>query len=370
MSVPSFVRKENNNSAFLNLLRAGLWESEVRLFPFGVIDFDAVLAMAEEQGVVGLVAAGIEHVVDGRPAKKDVLQFIGRTVQMEQRNQAMNYFIGVLVEKMREEGIFTLLVKGQGVAQCYARPLWRPSGDVDFLLDTENYKKAKAYLLPLSSSNKNEERYSQHLGISIDPWYVEIHGTLRSGLSARVDRMIDAVQAEVFREGKVRTWKNDVTEVFLPAPDHDVFLVFTHFIKHLYKEGVSLRQVCDWCRLLWTFRPELDVALQERWLRQAGLMDEWQAFAALAVEYLGMPAEAMPLLDVRRKADGSLEIDERLSLKAEELLSFILASGGQHKVRDTFALAKIFPGNTVKFLPSIFLNVNWLKVRERLVVHG
>lgn len=36
-------------------------------------------------------------------------------------------------------------------------------------------------------------------------------------------------------------------------------------------------------------------------------------------------------------------------------------------MRDTFALAKIFPGNTAKFLPSIFLNVNWLKVRERVL---
>ena len=92
---------DKNTEAFLSLVRAGLWESEVLLLPFGVIDFDTILAMAEEQGVVGLVAAGIDHVTDGRPAKKDVLQFIGRTVQMEQRNQAMNYFIGVLVEKMK-----------------------------------------------------------------------------------------------------------------------------------------------------------------------------------------------------------------------------------------------------------------------------
>ena len=352
---------DKNTDAFLSLVRAGLWEKEVRLTPFGEVDFVEVLRLAEEQGAVGLVAAGLEHVTDTRPAKKDVLQFIGRVTQMEQRNQAMNYFIGVLVEKMREEGIHSVLVKGQGVAQCYERPLWRPSGDVDFLFDMDNYRKAKAYLLPLSSGNKNEERYSQHLGISIDPWYVEIHGTLRSGLSARVDRMIDAVQAEVFRDGKVRTWKNDNTEVYLPAPDHDVFLVFTHFIKHLYKEGVSLRQVCDWCRLLWTYREELDTALQERWLRQAGLMGEWRAFAALAVEYLGMPKEAMPLLGSEILGSGS-----KMSRKAERLLSFILASGGKHKVRDTFALAKIFPMNTLKFLPSIFLNVNWLKVRERL----
>lgn len=356
---------DNNAEAFLSLLRAGLWETETRLAPYGNIIFSTVLEMAEVQGVVGLVAAGIEHIMDGRPAKKDVLPFIGRVTQVEHRNKAMNDFIGVLVDKMQKAGVYTVLVKGQGVAQCYERPLWRPSGDVDFLLDAENYRKAKAYLLPLSAGNKSEERYSQHLGINIDSWYVEIHGTLRSGLSARVDRMIDAVQTEVFREGKVRTWKNDETEVFLPAPDHDVFLVFTHFIKHLYKEGVSLRQVCDWCRLLWTYRSELDVALQERWLNQAGLMEEWQAFGVMAVEYLGMPAEAMPLYGAENLGSGS-----KLSRKAKRLLSFILAGGGQHKVRDTFALAKIFPRNTVKFLPSIFLNVNWLKVRERMMGNG
>ena len=128
--------------AFFALLQAGLWEQEVQLLPYGEIDFEALLQLAEEQSVVGLVAAGIEHVTDRKPQKKDVLQFIGRTVQLEQRNQAMNYFIGVIVEKMREAGVYTLLVKGQGVAQCYESTLWRSCGAVDFLLDEEEVDRA------------------------------------------------------------------------------------------------------------------------------------------------------------------------------------------------------------------------------------
>ena len=128
---------------FFALLRAGLWEKSVRLTPYGDIDFTEILAQAEEQSVVGLIAAGLEHVEDRKPAKRDVLQFIGRALQLEQQNTAMNYFIGVLVDKMRAEGIDTLLVKGQGIAQCYERPLWRACGDVDFFLSDENYEKAK-----------------------------------------------------------------------------------------------------------------------------------------------------------------------------------------------------------------------------------
>lgn len=75
----------------------------------------------------------------------------------------MNKFIAEMVDKMRVVGIYTLLVKGQGIAQCYERPLWRVSGDVDLLLSEENYQKAKEYLVPLSTFQKSEGRYSKHL---------------------------------------------------------------------------------------------------------------------------------------------------------------------------------------------------------------
>ena len=67
-------------NTFFALLRAGLWEAEVHLLPFGEIDFCELLLLAEEQSVVGLVAAGIEHVTDMNPAKTDVFQFIGQTI--------------------------------------------------------------------------------------------------------------------------------------------------------------------------------------------------------------------------------------------------------------------------------------------------
>lgn len=122
--------------------------------------------------------------VQGAPLvpKPIALQFIGRTVQLEQRNQAMNYFIGVLVEKMREAGIYTVLVKGQGAGQCYERPLWRSCGDVDFFfLDDENYERAKGFLKPLAASVEEEYVREKHLGMTIDPWVVELHERLRWG---------------------------------------------------------------------------------------------------------------------------------------------------------------------------------------------
>ena len=57
---------DNNQKAFIEILRAGLWEKEVWLSPYKDIDFSAIMRLAEEQSVVGLVAAGLEHVVDAK----------------------------------------------------------------------------------------------------------------------------------------------------------------------------------------------------------------------------------------------------------------------------------------------------------------
>lgn len=346
--------KNNIIDAFLGLVRAGLWEKEVRLKQYGKIDFEGIYRLAGEQSVVGLVTAGFEHIQDVRAPQEIVLQCIGESLQLEQTNKAMNQFIAELIEQMRNADIYTLLVKGQAVAQCYEKPFWRASGDVDLLLSDSNYKKAKDFLLPLSLGNKPDERYSKHLGMNIGQWYVEIHGTLRTGLSGRIDKVVDDVQKDVFCGGNVRSWNNGNTQIFLPSPDNDVFFVFTHFIKHFYKEGMNLRQICDWCRLLWTNRELLNLGIMESRIRRAGLMSEWMAFAALSVEYLGMPVEAMPFYDSRFKVKGG------------RILTHLLKGEPYSKVRDTWAIAKLFPWNTLKFAPAIFLNVNGLKIKERL----
>lgn len=351
------MRKDNTIEAFFALVRAGLWETEVQLTSYREVDYDDILRLAQEQAVVGLVAAGFEHVIDMKVPQQWALQFAGQTIQLEQRNKAMNQFIADLVSEMRNADIYTLLVKGQGIAECYERPQWRTSGDIDFFLSDSNYEKAKSFLKPLANDGKPERLYSKEIGFYVNSWLIELHGTLHTGLSTRVDKSIDAVQRDVFYAGNVRSWYNGNTQVFLPAADEDVFLVFTHFVKHFYKEGgVTLRQMCDWCRLLWTYKNSLNYRVLETRIRKAGLPSEWKAFSALVVEYLGMPVEAMPFYSE----------DKKWRKKAEKIVAFILKGGKWQRFKDTIKVVAIFPMNTIRFLPGIILSVNWLKIKERI----
>ena len=355
------LSEDNSIKTFLSLLKAGLWGNgnpDIRID--GTTDWKYIYRLAQEQSVQGLLLQGIEwfknHNVSLGIPQVLLLQWIGEVQVIEQRNKAMNAFIAETIGALREQDIYALLVKGQGIAQCYEKPLWRSSGDIDFLLSEPNYRNATEILIPLSSKSNPEGLYSRHLSMTINQWHVELHGSLRTGLSSKLDSEIDKVQRSVFFAGNVRSWDNNGTLVFLPAPTEDVFFVFTHFIKHFYKEGMSLRQVCDWCRLLWTYRESLNYELLESWITKSGLMGEWKIFYNLASRYFGMPDS-----DSRLMAH-----DSRFDKKAEKLMEFILGGYSGNKIKDTLQIAKIFPWKALRYSPSIFLNINWLKVKERL----
>ena len=318
------MKRNSTIEVLLALIRAGLWEQNCYLSQFGEVDYGRVLELAQEQSVVGLVAAGLEHVVDVKVPKEDVLQFVGLTLQEEQRNTSMNAFIAQIVQKMREADIYTLLVKGQGIAQCYNKPLWRASGDIDFLFSNDNYEKAKQFLIPLATSVEEEEEYAKHIALTINTWVVELHGTLHSGLSRRIDRALDEVQYNLFYGGNVRSWLNSGTLVFLPGINDDIICVFSHILQHFFKGGIGLRQICDLCRLLYTYKNSQNHGLLESRIKKAGLMTEWKAFAALAVDYLGMPVESMPLYSPSKK----------WSRKGEKVLAFVLETGNFGHNRD------------------------------------
>lgn len=363
-----------NINAFLALVRAGLWadveSTDIR--DHGLTDstdWDEVYRLAEEQSVAGVVLAGIEQLKNDcsnlNVPQELLLQWIGEVQMLEQQNKAMSQFVSELIEKMRKAGIYTLLIKGQGIAHCYVKPLWRTCGDVDLLLSDSNYEKAKEFLTPLASSIETEYDYKKHQGMTIDQWVVELHGNMRCGLSVRMDKAIDVIQDDVFFCGHVRSWMNGHTQVFLPGVDSDVLFVFTHFVKHFYIGGLGLRQICDWCRLLWTYKGSLRLGLLESRIRKMGLTSEWKAFTAFAVDYLGMPKEAMPLYSS----------DKKWSRKADKICSFIMEVGNfghnrehgyakyPYVIRKTCSMgrrcgdlirhARIFPLDSFRFFPKI-----------------
>ena len=192
---------------------------------------------------------------------------------------------------------------------------------------------------------------------------------MQSGLSSRIDKNIDLIKGEVFNKGDIRFWMNGTTQIPLPGTNSDVLLIFTHYLKHFYKGGLGLRQICDWCRLLWTFRDSIDSRLLESKLIAMGLVSEWKAFGAFTVDYLGMPPETMPLYDNsakwHRKAKkicefvmevGNFGHNRDLSHygKKSYFMQKVISFG--QRIGDLLRHACIFPLDSIRFFPRIMFN--------------
>lgn len=338
--------RKNNKDAFFTLLRAGLWgdgNSELRIE--GTTGWNYVYQLAQEQSVQGIVLQGLEELraknLELRVPQTLLLQWIGEVQMIEQQNKDMNAFVAELIENLKESDVYAILVKGQGVAQCYEKPLWRCSGDIDLLLSSDNYLKAKRALIPLASEVANENTTTKHQALVINGFDVELHGKMPFTLSMRVEHGIDDVLEDLFVRGNVKSWDCNGTQVFLPSPDNDVILVFTHFLHHFFIEGVGLRQISDWCRLLYSYRNSLNDRLLESRIRKMGLMSEWKAFYNLASRYLGMP-----------DLDSRLMIqDSRFDKKADRIMGLVLESGNFGHNKDLSYRTR-FSGLTYKIVAA------------------
>ena len=135
---------------------------------------------------------------------------------------------------------------------------------------------------------------------------------------------------------------------FCPMPN-DVIIIFNHIINHFFMEGVGLRQICDWCRLLYTYKDSLNCGLLESRIKKMGLMTEWKAFYNLASRYLGMPdldsrltcVESATSRHSSNKFDSAhdsiadfMVCDSRFDKKADRVLAFILETGNFGHNRD------------------------------------
>lgn len=194
-----------NHKAFIVLVRAGLWESEVGLRLSEAVDYTRVLSLAEEQSVVGLVTAGIEHIPNTKIPKVIALQFVGQALQQEQRNALMNKYIVFLVNLLRSHNIYCVLVKGQGVAQCYERPLWRACGDIDLYLNKSDFINARQLLCPMAQKVEPDNDVTDHINLVMKEggWVVELHANQHTDLSFRVDKELEKVHNSVFLRGKL-----------------------------------------------------------------------------------------------------------------------------------------------------------------------
>lgn len=283
---------------FLELLRAGLWgtAADPEQFKDGA-DWKGIIDLAREQTVLILVADGYATLPPQyQPSKTIQFNVEAFRVRMAQMHALLNKEIKTLSHLMDTNGIRSVLLKGQGLARNYPKPLSRACGDIDLYVGEDQFDKAKQLLEDLGVTHGEESESEKHYHCNRGNIVIELHRfTELLRLPWENRRYQEWTRRHLIETAEFDVWNMDDHAVNLPPVQFNVLYVFYHFYNHFQTSGIALRQICDWAMFLHTHAGQYDKEVLKNDLKAFGLRSPWKVFAQMVVDYLGLPADEMPL---------------------------------------------------------------------------
>ena len=278
------------------LLQSGLWnERPDRALFAGKTDWEALYELSSQQTVTGWVTDGINSLpADCLPAEPERLDpFLGDMMSTARRNVQLDSFLPKVFNAL--QGIPVVLVKGQALAQDYPDPARRMPGDIDLLLPPSSYEAAKAVLLPKATKVEEEAPAIYHQGMFFHSIEVEVHGSISTLMSRKLDRQLAAMLQQQFDGRPHPVVSIGGAEIPVPEANFNAVYIFVHFLQHYWSGGVGLRQLVDWMTFVSVHKRDIHPVLLENDLDRLKLKHLWKVFSGFAQAYLGCPPEKLPL---------------------------------------------------------------------------
>ena len=358
-------------SIYLTLLRAGLWDTKASVE--GDVDWKALMVLAKRQSTTALIChAALQLEGDVVPAalQPKMQAFLLKTINA---HASMNRAIASIVTRLLEQGIESVLLKGQGVASYYPTPLLRQCGDIDLYVDDyaaacdsirtedggqrtedegrkteddgrktedggrktegEGRKTEDGGQRTEDGGRKTEDGGRRTLALSrSEATDKHTEFDLGGGLSLEIheytETLDDARQNAAYQTFSDDGTTNDLVpivfngvSVMTPEDTFNAFYIFHHLWHHTIGLGMGLRQVCDWAVFLRTHAAQLDTKRLKMYLSELGLMDQWQVYGSLIVQHLGVKADEVPFYDAKKNR------------RATRLLHYILTEGDNREFK-------------------------------------
>jgi len=282
-------------TVFFSLLRSGLWHRPIdRLdcFPLTDTEWGQLYQYAEKQTVEGILFDGVQQLEAGmQPPKTLLLKWLVRVEKIRQRNRWMDTMLVEQALFFNKHNLHPILLKGQGVAQCYRDPTIRLSGDIDWYFDSpaafaEANEQVHKLGLQLSSSGKYNSSYAWK-GCAVDQ-----HGKLFDIHNPFVQGYVGQLES-AYGDNKLALLLGE-TRVSLLAPMLQILQVNTHILKHQLAFGVGIRQLCDAACLYAYYHRQVEGATLRAIYQKLNLLNWVHVFHQLLVDFLGLDRDKLP----------------------------------------------------------------------------
>ena len=220
------------------------------------VDWKELYRIAQKQALLGVLFHGIRRLPkELAPEQKLLMQWMVMAEMIRKQNIKLFQDSVKVCKNFENEGFANCILKGQGNALLYPDPYMRTPGDIDIYL-TGGRKRVMQYINKVCP---NQVMRYHHVDFPVMKTAIEVHFTP----SYMFFPIHNSRMQKWFKEVKDLQCSNVVTlpdrygEITVPTTSFNVIYILSHLYRHIFTEGIGLRQLLDYYFVLVKWHTDL-----------------------------------------------------------------------------------------------------------------
>ena len=208
-------------------------------------DWKELYAIAQKQALLGVLFHGIQRLPkELAPEQKLLMQWMVMAEMIRKQNIRLFQDSVKVCKNFENKGFANCILKGQGNALLYPDPYMRTPGDIDIYL-AGGRKRVMQYINKVCP---NQVMRYHNVDFPVMKTAIEVHFTPSYIFYPIHNRRMQKWFKEVMdlQCSNVVTLPDGYGEITVPTTSFNVIYILSHLYRHIFTEGIGLRQLLDY----------------------------------------------------------------------------------------------------------------------------
>lgn len=219
-------------------------------------DWKELYRIAQKQALLGVLFYGIRRLPkELAPEQKLLMQWMVMAEQIRKQNIRLFLDSVKVCQNFEDKGFANCILKGQGNALLYPDPYIRTPGDIDIYL-TGGRKRVMQYINKVCP---NQVMRYHHVDFPVMKTAIEVHFTPSYMFypihNRRMQKWFEKVMGEQCSHRA--SLPDGYGEIHVPQVSFNVIYILSHLYRHIFTEGIGLRQLLDYYFVLLKWHTDL-----------------------------------------------------------------------------------------------------------------
>ena len=219
-------------------------------------DWKELYIIAKKQALLGVLFYGIKRLPkELAPEQKLLMQWMVMAEMIRKQNIKLFQDSVKVCQNFENEGFANCILKGQGNALLYPDPYMRTPGDIDIYLSGGRRKIMKY----VDQVCPNQVMRYHHVDFPVMKTAIEVHFTPSYMFfpihNSRMQKWFKEVMGEQCNHRV--SLPDGYGEIHVPQVSFNVIYILSHLYRHIFTEGIGLRQLLDYYFVLVKWHTDL-----------------------------------------------------------------------------------------------------------------